>query len=230
MLEKINSGIPGLDKIMGGGIPKNHIVLISGTCGTGKTTMCMQYMYEGVTKYGENGVFLSFEESPESMKSTYKEFGWDFDFLEKKGKFKFIKYDPYHIEEIFDILSSAVVEVGAKRVAIDSLSALALHLHDREDIRKMIFDLAALLSKLNCTAFVVSEIVPGKKGISRYGVEEFMSDSVIVLYYERNKLVFSRGIQIWKVRGSNHSKNVHPYKISAKGITINPEEEAYFKD
>jgi KaiC/GvpD/RAD55 family RecA-like ATPase len=230
MLEKIKSGIPGFDEIMGGGIPKGQVVLISGTCGTGKTTMSAQYIYEGITKYNENGVFLSFEESPESMKATLQEMGMDFAALERQGKFKFIKYDPYHLEEVYDILSSTVTDVKAQRVVIDSLSALALHLHDRADIRKMIFDLSSVLRKLNVTTMVVSEIVPGKTGISRYGIEEFLADSVIVLYYERNKLVFSRGIHVWKSRGSAHSKKLHPYKITSKGVRINPEEEAFMSE
>jgi KaiC/GvpD/RAD55 family RecA-like ATPase len=230
MLERVKSGIPGLDKIMNGGIPRGHLVLISGVPGTGKTMMCAQYIYEGLKKFKENGIFLSFEESPDSMRSVFKEFGWDFEPYEKKGRFNFLKYDPYHIEEVFDLLESVVRDVNAKRVVIDSISALGLYVRDKADLRRMIFNLSTVLRKLGCTALLVSEIVPGSKGISRYGVEEFVADSVVVLYYERNNLVFTRAIQVWKMSGSDHSNNLHPYKITKRGIRVYPEEEAFIRE
>jgi KaiC/GvpD/RAD55 family RecA-like ATPase len=112
---------------------------------------------------------------------------------------------------------------------VDSISALGLHVKDEGELRKMIFDLSMILRKLNCTSLIVSEIVPGSKGISRYGVEEFVADSVVVLYYERLQSAFSRAIQVWKVRGSPHSEKLHPYRIDKKGIEVFPDEEAFIK-
>jgi KaiC/GvpD/RAD55 family RecA-like ATPase len=200
---------------------------LSGTCGTGKTTMCGQYIYQGLTKFNENGIFLSFEDMPENIKNNLKQFGWDFEPFEKQRKFDFIRYDPYHIEEVFDILESNVRDVKAQRIVIDSVSALGLHVRDKAELRRMIFNMSNLLRKLGCTVILVSEIVPGSSGISRYGVEEFVTDSVIVLYYERNEFTFSRAIQIWKMSGSDHSKKLHPYKITKKGIVVQPGEEAF---
>jgi circadian clock protein KaiC len=228
-MEKVKTGIPGLDKIMGGGIPLTQLSLITGTSGTGKTTFCMQFMHEGIKKFGDRGVYLSFEESSKSIKENVKEFGWDVDALEKSGKFSFIKYDPYHIEEVFDVLESSIRQTKANRVVVDSISALGLHVKDDSELRKMIFDLSMILRKLNCTSLIVSEIVPGTKGISRYGVEEFVADNVVVLYYERLQSSFSRAIQVWKVRGAKHSEKLHPYNISEKGITVYPDEEAFIK-
>lgn len=227
-MERVKTGIPGMDKIMNGGIPQGQLVLLSGTCGTGKTTICGQYVYQGLTKFKENGIFLSFEDLPEGVKNNFKQFGWDFGPFEKQGKFDFIRYDPYHIEEVFDILESNVRDIDAKRVVIDSVSALGLHVRDKAELRRMIFNLSNLLRKLGCTVIMVSEIVPGSAGtISRYGVEEFVTDSVIVLYYERNEFAFTRAIQIWKISGSDHSKKLHPYKITNKGITVQAGEEAF---
>jgi len=226
-VERVKSGIPGLDEIMNGGIPRGQLVLLSGTCGTGKTTLCGQYVYQGLTKFNENGLFLSFEDLPNMIKGNFKQFGWDFEPFEKQDKFDFIRYDPYHIEEVFDILESNVRSIGAKRIVIDSVSALGLHVRDKADLRRMIFNLSNVLRKLGCTVIMVSEIVPGSAGISRYGVEEFVTDSVIVLYYERNEFTFTRAIQIWKMSGSDHSKKLHPYKITKDGIVIQPGEEVY---
>jgi len=226
-MDRVMTGIPGLDKIMGGGIPKGQLVLLSGTCGTGKTTMCGQYIYQGLTKFNENGIFLSFEDMPKNIKNNLGQFGWDFDSFEKEKRFDFIRYDPYHIEEVFDILESNVRDVKAQRIVIDSVSALGLHVRDKAELRRMIFNMSNLLRKLGCTVILVSEIVPGSTGISRYGVEEFVTDSVVVLYYERNEFTFNRAIQVWKMSGSDHSKKLHPYKITKNGITIRPEEEAF---
>ena len=229
VLERVKTGIPGLDEIIGGGIPKNHLMLITGNCGTGKTIFCSQYVHYGITKCKENGIYLSFEEPSESMKENLNVFGWDFDSLEKSGKFSFIRYDPYHIEDVFDILESTIRETKASRVVVDSISALGLHVRDEGELRNMIFNLSAILRKLNCTSVLVSEIVPGSKGISRYGVEEFVTDGVIVLYYERVASSFSRALQVWKMRGSGHSEKLHPYRISNTGITVYPKEEAFME-
>jgi KaiC/GvpD/RAD55 family RecA-like ATPase len=228
-MERIKTGIPGMDKILGGGIPETQLALLTGTSGTGKTTFCCQFMHEGIKRFNEKGVYLSFEEPAASIKENVREFGWDFSSLEKTGRFSFIKYDPYHIEDVFDILESNIRETKATRVVIDSISALGLHVKDDAELRKMIFDLSMILRKLSCTSLIVSEIVPGTSGLSRYGVEEFVADTVIVLYYERLQSTFSRAVQIWKVRGSSHSEKLHPYSITDKGIVVYPDEEAFIK-
>jgi KaiC/GvpD/RAD55 family RecA-like ATPase len=228
-MEKIKSGIPGLDEIMNGGIPKNQLTLLTGTSGTGKTILCSQYVYDGAKKFNEPGVYLSFEEPIRSIKENAKTFGWDFKELEKAKKFSFLRYDPYHIEDVFDLLESEIRMLNASRVVIDSISALGLHIKDKTELRRMIFNLSTILRKLDCTVMMTSEIVPGSTGISRYGVEEFVADSVIVLYYERVQSTFLRAIQVWKLRGSDHSKKLHPYKIDSNGITVYPTEEAFIK-
>ena len=128
---------------------------------------------------------------------------------------KYIKYQHYFLGIFF--------------LFVDSISAIGLHVKDELELRRMIFNLAIILRKLGCNALMVSEMVHGKPGISRYGVEEFVADSVIVLYYERLQSSFSRAMQIWKVRGSNHSDKLHPYKIGKEGIVVYPKEEAFIK-
>jgi len=226
--ERLKSGVPGLDEIMQGGIPKNQIVLLTGTSGTGKTILSMQFAYAGAKTFNENAVYLSFEETADFIKGNVKAFGWDIGSLEKTGRFSFIRYDPYRVEDIFDILESTIRETKASRVVIDSISALGLHVRDKTELRSMIYNLSRILRKLNCTAIITSEIVHGTEPkISRYGVEEFVADSVIVLYYERINSVFNRSAQVWKLRGSPHSQKLHPYVIDKGGITIDYRTEAY---
>ncbi|MBI1971729.1 MAG: hypothetical protein HYS53_00350 [Candidatus Aenigmarchaeota archaeon] len=228
-MERAATGIDGLDEMVAGGLPKNSLTLLTGTCGTGKTTFCAQFLYNGATRFGEKGVYISFEENPEIVKSDMKLFGMDFDTLEAERKVVFIKYDPYHIEDIFDIIESNVRLTGATRVCIDSISALGLYVRDIPELRRMIFNLGMTLRKLNCTSIITSEIPPGASGISRFGVEEFISDSVIVLYYFKSETTFTRAITIWKMRATNHSKKIHPYEIGERGVVTYPQEEAVMR-
>lgn len=228
-MDRTATGIDGLDEMVTGGLPKNSLTLLTGTCGTGKTTFCAQFLYNGATRFGEKGVYISFEENPEIVKMDMKQFGMDFDTLEAERKVVFIKYDPYHIEDIFDIIESNVRLIGAKRVCIDSISALGLYVRDIPELRRMIFNLGMTLRKLNCTSIITSEIPPGSSGISRFGVEEFISDSVIVLYYFKTETTFTRAITIWKMRATNHSKKIHPYEIGERGVVTYPQEEAVMK-
>src|SRR3989338_2815580 len=228
-MDRTTTGINGFDEMITGGLPKNSLTLLTGTCGTGKTTFCAQFLYNGATRFGEKGVYISFEESPEIVKMDMKQFGMDFDALEAERKVIFIKYDPYHIEDIFDIIESNIRLTVATRVCIDSISALGLYVRDIPELRRMIFNLGMTLRKLNCTSIITSEIPPGATGISRFGVEEFISDSVIVLYYFKSETTFTRAITIWKMRATNHSKKIHPYEINEHGIVTFPQEEAVMR-
>jgi len=224
----MKSGIEGLDIITHGGLLRNQLILLTGTSGTGKTTACLQYIYNGAKLFNENGVYLSFEDPEKELIKTARNFGWDLETLEKEGKFAYIKYDPYKIEDVLSILESTILEINAKRVAIDSISAMGLYVRDKAELRRMILDVSLTLRRLNCTPILVSEIVQGTPGLSRYGVEEFVADSVIVMYYERIKSAFKRAIQVWKVRGSSHSEKLHPYMIGKNGIKIMTEKEMVF--
>lgn len=226
-MDRIKTGVPGLDKILHGGIPEQQLILLTGTSGTGKTIMCNQFIWSGAKKFNQNGVYLSFEEHPEFTMENMKQFGWDMKSLEKAGKISYIRYDPYKIEDAFDILESTIRETDAKRVVVDSISALGLYVRDKAELRRMIYNLSLILRKLGCTSVITSEIVHGSEPrLSRYGVEEFVADGVVVLYYERIESVFNRSIQVWKLRGSTHSEKLHPYDITSNGIRVMAEEEA----
>ncbi len=226
---RIKTGIPGLDEIIGGGLPKGSLTLLTGTAGTGKTVFGTQFAFNGAASYGENAVYLSFEEPIEHIKESCKIFGWNFEELEKKNKVIFVKYDPFHIEDIIDILETNIRKNKAERVVIDSISALGLYVRDIPEIRRMIFNLSLTLYKLNCTSLIISEIPSNQKDLSRFGVEEFVVDGVIVMYYLRADSQYSRSLTVWKMRGTDHSQKLHPYAITKKGIVVYPKEEAFVR-
>ncbi len=224
--KKVKSGVRGMDELLYGGLPEGSLTLLTGTCGTGKTLISTQFIFYGASR-GENAVYVSFEETPENIKANAKMFGWDFGNLEKGGKVIFVKYDPYHAEDIIEMLENAIRKIKAKRVVIDSISALGLYVRDIPEIRKIIFGLSLMLHRLGCTTLMISEVLVEQKNLSRFGVEEFVADGVIALYYTRANSQFNRSVAVWKMRGSDHSQRLHPYKITHNGIIVYPKEEAY---
>lgn len=228
-MDRVKSGVPGLDEITHGGLPRGSTILITGTAGSGKTILASQFAYMGAKEFKEPTVFLSLEETPDSIKKNSLNFGWDFSPFEKDGMFAFVKYDPYHVDEVPNALESKIREVGAKRVVIDSISALGFYVRESSDFRRMLFNISQVLSKLGCTSMIISEIVPGSQSLSRSGIAEFVVDGVIVLHYKRVHSAFSRAVQVWKLRGTEHSEKLHPYKIGKGGFRIYPKEEAFME-
>ena len=227
--ERMQTGIPGLDELIGGGLIPNSLTLLTGTTGTGKTITSSHFIYSGIKDYNENGAYISFEEPIENIKENCLNFGWDFDSLEKKDKVIFVRYDPFHVEDIYELIETNIKRVDAKRVVIDSISALGLYVRDIPDIRRMVFNISLLLRKLGCTSFLVSETLPMQGSLSRFGVEEFVTDNVIVLYYTRTGSQFARSLAVWKMRGTAHSNKIHPYAITDKGTIVYSKEEAFTK-
>jgi KaiC/GvpD/RAD55 family RecA-like ATPase len=228
-LERVKTGVQGMDQIMDGGLVPKSLTLLTGTAGTGKTTFSSQFIYEGAKNYGQNGVYVTFEEPVESIKKSCLNYGWDFGPLEEQGKVIFVKYDPFHIEDIYELIETNIKKINAQRVVIDSISALGLYVKETPEIRRMIFNISFLLRRLECTSILISEILPNQPSLSRFGVEEFVTDGVIVLYYNQTGSQFSRALTVWKMRGSKHSSRLHPYKITDKGIIVYSKEEAIVK-
>lgn len=222
-------GIPGFNELIDGGLIPKTLTLLTGTTGTGKTIMSSQFIFSGLKNYDQKGVYITFEEPPEDIKSNALEIGMDFEPFEKKNKIVFVKYDPFHVEDIYELIETNIKKLNAERVVIDSISALGLYVKDVPEIRRMIFNISFMLRKLGCTSILISEIPPQQKALSRFGVEEFVTDNVFVLYYTRTGSQFSRSLTVWKMRASTHSTKIHPYRITDTGVVVYSKEEAYVK-
>ncbi|VVB60083.1 Circadian clock protein kinase KaiC [uncultured archaeon] len=223
------TGIDGLDVLLEGGIPKNHTVLVAGTSGSGKSIFSMQFLLAGAEK-GEPGLYITFEEDEESVLKVLEEFSWNLKKHIKADKIRIIRYDPYRFQDIMDIISSNIKQMGAKRVVIDSISAIGLYIQDVREIRKTLVDIQSLAKSTGCTALIVTEAPSDNpKRLSRFDVEEFVADGILVLYYTPVANEYTRSIFVWKMRGTSHSKKIHPFKITKDGITIYPKEEALVK-
>jgi len=216
---RISSGIPGLDELISGGFEEGSVNLITGKTGTGKSIFCAQFLYNGAVKNNERGLYLTTGETIRNIKKQSANFGWDFDELEKKGMVKLMEIEPFDIETLIERITENIEAAKAKRVVIDSVSMFELYMHEPFKIRKSLYKVLQRLRDMGKTVLVVAEILEDSKGLSRFGVIEFMVDSVIVLQY-LGIAKYKRSLMIRKMRMTDHSTDIHPFEITPKGITI----------
>lgn len=233
-IEKLETGIPGFESISNGGLPKGRTTLIAGTAGSAKTVFAAQFLAEGITKAGENGVFVTFEEPPHDVRTNMLSFGWDISAWEREGKWRFVDASPEPRDELtingqYDLgallarIEHAVKEVNARRVSMDSLGAIFTQFTDSATVRRELFRVASALKKMGVTAVMTVERTVEYGEIARYGVEEFVADNVIivrnVLEGERRRRTF----EILKFRGTTHQKGEYPFSIiPGQGIVVIP--------
>ncbi|RLI90137.1 MAG: hypothetical protein DRO65_03300 [Candidatus Altiarchaeales archaeon] len=214
--DRVPTYIPGFDKIIKGGFPKGSVILISGTCGSGKTIFSGQYIWNGAIR-GEKGLYISTEERIEDLIRDFSEFGWDFG---KNPKIKITFMTPLDIEKEIATIEAIIEKEKIQRLVIDSISLLGLYYKDEYEIRKKIYQLINSLKRKGVTAILTSEIVEGSNALSRYGVEEFVVDGVILLKYAGLGGEYDRSLEVKKMRRTAHSRDEFPFKIGNKGIVV----------
>jgi KaiC/GvpD/RAD55 family RecA-like ATPase len=219
MLKRTPTGIPGLDKIIQGGFVENSVVLITGETGTGKTIFGCQFILHGLEN-GEPGLFISLEENPEDIKDDMRNFGWDMEKYEKKGLLRIIYHDPVQINNIDSVIIGEVNSIKAKRVVIDSAALLGLNIENPAQIRRRVFSVINTIKRNKCTALIISEIPEGSRALSRFGVEEFAVDGVLILHYLGIGEVSARSLAIRKMRRTKHGNDVYPMEIMDKGMVV----------
>ncbi|UCD03288.1 MAG: hypothetical protein JSV63_01470 [Candidatus Aenigmatarchaeota archaeon] len=218
MTTRVSTGIPKLDSLLEGGLLESTVTMITGGTGTGKTIMCLQFIWEGLQK-GEPCVYLSLEEDAEEIKADARMFGWDLEKYEKKGLFRIMFHDPFETD-VSSVLVNQIEYIKAKRLAVDSISMLGLYMKDQATVRKQLGKLMKAVKNAGCTSLVTSEIMEDSKALSRFGVEEFVVDGVIILNYLGIGDEANRSIQIRKMRRTAHGKDIYPFRINEKGIDI----------
>ena len=220
---RVPTGLTGLDKVLQGGLPERTINLLSGACGTGKSTFAMQFLYYGAKYCDEPGVYVTLEEDPDKLVQNMSLFGWDLEGLIKKKKLAVIKPDVYKFDSIKQIIRDSIDKVGAKRLVVDSYSVLLTYFNDPYEIRNGLVQLDRELKKMNCTALIISDIKDNSEIFSTTGVEEFIVDGVLVLYLikdPKDPLSSRRAISVRKMRATHHPLTLHPFEISERGISI----------
>ncbi len=238
--EVLPTRVSKFDELIGvGGLESGSTILVSGGCGTGKTTFCLQSLYNSALN-GEKGVYISLEEDVSKVKKhMLNNFGWDFFALEEKGLVTFLKWDPIEIARTVEALilkqkEKLVIEFGTlelplkpDRIVIDSLSALAIAFENTDCYRKYIRYLFERFEEYNSVNFVISETEQDPKVYSRAGIEEFLADGVIVLYNIQIKNVRENALEILKLRSSKHVKRIVPFELTPKGMEVYPAQEIF---
>jgi KaiC/GvpD/RAD55 family RecA-like ATPase len=231
-MARVKSGIPGLDELIEGGFVEGSSVLVAGGAGTGKTIFAMQYIYKGAEQYAEPGIYISMEEGATNIWWNMKNFRWNLTKYEQENMIKLYRVGmikPSEFAEKFqdeiDKIKTMVSEMGAKRLVIDSTTAFGMWMGDVSNIRYSLFKLADELKDLKCTAVLTAETLGGRDQFSRFGVEEFVTDAIIALYFKPpQRIVFVK-----KMRGTRHDQRPHSYEITDSGITIDPREEVLWE-
>jgi circadian clock protein KaiC len=229
-IEKCPTGIRGLDEITGGGLPRGRPTLVAGGAGSGKTLMAMEFIVHGVRDYGEPGVFVAFEETAGDLTKNVASLGYDLEEMVRQRKlaldYVYIERSEieetgeYDLEGLFVRLDSMIKEVGAKRVAIDTLEALFASLPNEAILRAELRRLFRWLKDRELTAVITAE--QGKETLTRHGLEEYVSDCVIFLDHRVVNQIATRRLRVIKYRGSAHGTNEYPTMIDEQGLSVLP--------
>src|SRR5262245_17769240 len=229
-LPKSPTGIPGLDEITGGGLPAGRPTLVCGSAGAGKTMLAVEFIVRGATEFGEPGVFMLFEENAAELSTNVRSLGFDLDKLaaQKKLKLDHVHIERAEIEEtgeydlegLFIRLSHAIDSIGAKRVVLDTLEALFAGLPNHAILRAELRRLFRWLKDRGMTAIITGE--RGEHSLTRYGLEEYVADCVILLDHRVNDQISTRRLRVVNYRGSAHGTNEYPFLISGSGLSVLP--------
>ena len=229
-LDKAPTGIPGLDQITGGGLPRGRVTLVAGSAGAGKTLLGLNFLVAGAREHGEPGVLMTFEESAAKVARNVRSLGFDLDELERRGLLAVLAFrvDPSEIvaagefdfEPIFAILDDAIKRVGARRVVLDTIEVLFGAFGDDAIVRSELSRLVRWLEDRDVTVILTGE--RGDSALTRHGIEEYVTDCVIVLDHRVSAEISTRRLRVVKYRGSAHGTNEYPFLISARGFTVLP--------
>jgi circadian clock protein KaiC len=229
-LAKAPTGIAGLDEITGGGLPKGRPTLVCGGAGCGKTLFAMEFLVRGATQFGEPGAFVAFEETGEELAQNVASLGFDLDTLVSQGKIaldhvrveraEIEETGEYDLEGLFLRIGSAIDSVGAKRVVLDTIESLFGGFTDQALLRSELRRLFRFLKDRGVTALITGE--RGEGALTRQGLEEYVSDCVILLDHRIIEQVSTRRLRIVKYRGTTHGTNEYPFLIDEDGISVLP--------
>src|SRR3954454_15309008 len=227
-ISKAKTGIPGLDEITFGGLPAGRPTLVCGSAGCGKTLMGLEFIVRGATEFGEPGVFVAFEESARELTENVRSFGFDLDKLQRRKKIlidyihversEIAETGEYDLDGLFIRLADAIDTIGAKRIVLDTLETLFSSLPNEAILRAELRRLFRWLKDRGMTAIITAE--RGDGALTRNGLEEYVSDCVIVLDHRLSDQVATRRLRVVKYRGTSHGTNEYPFLIDEDGIDV----------
>ncbi|MBF0433657.1 MAG: ATPase [Fibrobacteria bacterium] len=224
MLDRSQFGVETLDSMLGGGLVAGSANIVEGAPGTGKTTLGMQFIVNGIEKYHEPGLIVTFEEFPSQYYHDALNFGWDLKKYEEKGMLKIIFTNPDvvldEIDEMGGKIESLIDELGIKRCLIDSLTHFEYEVDDENELREMEFDFISSLKRESLTSILLRENNNLLGQTSSLSQAPFIADSYIILRYVEIESAVSKAMLILKMRGSQHAKDIRRFQITEGGFEI----------
>ncbi len=229
-LPKCPTGIQGLDEITGGGLPRGRPTLVCGGAGCGKTLFALEFLVRGAAQSGDPGVFMSFEETEAELKANVASLGFDLAGLVRRKKLalEYVHIErseiqetgEYDLEGLFVRLNHAIDSIGARRVVLDTLEALFAGLPNEAILRAELRRLFRWLKDKGVTSLITAE--RGREQLTRHGLEEYVSDCVILLDHRVKDQIATRHLRVVKYRGALHGTNEFPFLIGDKGLSVMP--------
>ncbi len=224
-MERVKTGIPGLDEMLGGGFLPQTANLVEGAPGTGKTTLGMQFIYHGIVACGEPGLILTFEEFPQQYYRDAASFGWDFRRMEREGRLRVVMTSPEvskaDLEQVGGRIERLTREIGARRILVDSLSHFERLSEEPARLRGIVYGFINSLKREHLTAVLTRETV-ALLGEAE-GVDEafaFMVDAYVLLRYVEIESAMRKALLVLKMRGSNHDKGIRQFGITSRGVEV----------
>ena len=227
---RVPTGIRGFDQLIEGGFKLGSINLISGGTGTGKTIFAVEYLINGIYMFNESGIYVSFDESKQSVYNNMKTLGWDLEKLEKENKFVFVEYTPGQMMKILSegggLLDNLMSKTHAKRLVIDSISTFLLINSSEFGKRDQLINLFKLIGKWDVTAVLTNQYTPlsGHESKKESLSITFEADSITQLYFVHDDINSERRrlLEVYKMRGTNHVTKAVSFTIDERGIDIIP--------
>jgi len=223
-IDRIDTGVEGLDEMIQGGIPERSLMVVIGAAGTGKTTFGLQFLNEGLEQ-GETSIFITLEESREDVLAAAGERDWGFREHVENDRLAIVDLDPIEmansLSSLRGDLPELIADYGASRLVLDSVSLLEMMYDDQGERRTEIYDFTRSLKNAGVTTMLTSEANEDNPYASRHGIIEYLTDAVFILQYVRSEFRETRlAVEIQKIRDANHSRETKPYEITGEGISV----------
>jgi circadian clock protein KaiC len=225
VMERVKTGIPGLDEMLEGGFLPRTANLVEGAPGTGKTTLGIQFIYHGIVACGEPGLILTFEQFPQQYYRDAANFGWDFRQLERDGKLRVVMSSPEvsrtDLEQVGGQIEGWVQEIGAKRILVDSLSHFERICEEPMELRGIVYGFVNALKRVGLTAVLTREslMILGEDDVADDEFA-FLVDSYILFRYVEIESAVRRALLVLKMRGSGHDKGIRQFEITSRGVEL----------
>ncbi len=226
-MELVQTGIPGVDEMLGGGIPKTSVVIVSGSPGIGKSNFAMEYIYNGVTKYDESGIYLTVEDVPKNIIAYANAFGWDVEKAIRDEKMAIVAQPIYGVDgktkeySSGETLGEAIERINAKRIVLDSVTLFKYLFKDDMSRRVNLLNFIKQVKDAGCTTLMVAEQHESTANIT-YLDEHFLADGMMLLFWSRHKEKNERCFRVVKMRGVKINPDIRPMEISNTGVVVYP--------